>query len=417
MRLFLRLLAKIAVPCSKIQLMPTYPIVQLKQGKESALERFHPWVFSGAIATIEPGLKPGTVVSVLTSAGRKMGTAFFEGGSIALKMISFDSNEQIDTGFWNQKILKAWRLREQLGLTHSQTTNMFRLVHSEGDHLPGLIVDVYGNTAVVQAQSAGIASVLNEIAESLMMLPDNRIQSVYNKSEAALAKMGVTVVSDGYLAGSKIETECVENGLRFFVDWEIGQKTGFFIDQRENRRLLESYCNGKKVLNAFSYSGGFSVAALRAGASKVVSVDSSKQAIELCRNNITLNKFDHHHHEEVLMDAKKYLAENGEEPFDIIVLDPPAFAKNMHNRHKGLEGYRYINFLALKYLAKGGLLFTFSCSQAVDHAAFRGAVMSAAVEARRNVRIIHQPVQPADHPVNVFHPEGFYLKGLVLTVD
>lgn len=397
--------------------MPTYPIVQLKQGKESALERFHPWLFSGAIASAPAGLKPGALVSVLSSGGRNMGTAFFEGSSIALKMISFDSSEEIGPTFWNQRILQAWKLREQLGLTNSATTNMFRLVHSEGDHLPGLIVDVYGNTAVVQAQSAGMASVINEIAESLMMLPGNRIQSVYNKSEAALAKMGITVASDGYLVGKREETECIENGLRFIVDWEIGQKTGFFVDQRENRRLLETYCNGKKVLNAFSYSGGFSVAALRAGASKVVSVDSSKQAIELCRKNISLNNFDHHQHEEVLMDAKKYLAENNEDPFDIIILDPPAFAKNMHNRHKGLEGYRFINYLALKYLAKGGFLFTFSCSQAVDHAAFRGAVMSAAVEAKRNVRIIHQPVQPADHPVNVFHPEGFYLKGLVLAVD
>lgn len=397
--------------------MAAYPVVKLKQGKEAAIGRFHPWVFSGAIASVAAGLKPGALVQVHAHNGSVLGTGFFEDSSIALKMISFDSAEQIDSGFWKRRILDAWRLREQLGLTESAQTNMFRLVHSEGDRLPGLIVDVYGQTAVVQAQSAGMASVLGEITAALMELPGNRFRSVYNKSESVLSKTASETITDGYLAGIKIEEQYTEHGHMYVVDWEKGQKTGFFIDQRENRLLLESFSQNKKILNTFSYSGGFSVAALHGGASRVVSVDSSKQAIVLCEQNVALNGFTDGRHQSFVVDAKKYLVDMDDRIFDIIVLDPPAFAKNQHNRSKGLDGYKYINYLALKKLSKNGMLFTFSCSQAVDHASFRGAVQSAAIEAGRNIRIIHQPVQPPDHPVSIYHPEGFYLKGLVLSVE
>ncbi len=397
--------------------MATYPVVRLRQGKEAAPERFHPWVFSGAVASVAAGLEPGALVCVQAHSGKKLGTAFFEDGSITLKMISFDSSEQVDSVFWKRRILDAWHLREQLGLTESAQTNMFRLVHSEGDRLPGLIVDVYGHTAVMQAHTAGMAALTDEITAALMELPGDRIKAVYNKSDLVLSKTVAANKADGYLAGEKIEDHCLEHGLKYSVDWEKGQKTGFFIDQRENRHLLGTLSKGKRVLNTFSYSGGFSVSAMHGGASHVVSVDSSKQAIALCDQNIALNGFTDGRHESFVVDAKKYLVDMEDNSFDIIVLDPPAFAKNQHNRSKGLEGYRYINYLALKKLSENGLLFTFSCSQAVDHASFRGAVQSAAIEARRNIRIVQQPVQPPDHPVNIFHPEGFYLKGLVLAVD
>jgi len=393
-----------------------YPVIRLKHGKDEAIRRFHPWVFSGAIAQLPAGISAGTLVQVVSQQGNVLGTGYFEEGNIAIKLLSFEA-ETVDTAFWQRRIGQAFALRRQLGLTNNASTNTYRLIHSEGDGLPGLIVDVYNKTAVIQAHSAGILQQAEHISEVLQELYGNKLEAVYNKSAEIQARSGNEQVSDGYLRGGMGDNIILENNQQFKVDWETGQKTGFFIDQRVNRQLLSELSAGKRVLNTFSYSGGFSVAALKGGALQVVSVDSSKKAINLCDENILLNGFDQSMHTSVQMDAKRYLSQLNGNEFDIIVLDPPAFAKNHHNRHKGLEGYKYINFLALKNIAPGGLLFTFSCSQAVDRMAFQGAVMAAAIETGRTCRILYHLSQPADHPVNIYHPEGAYLKGLVLAID
>lgn len=390
------------------------PTIRLQKGKDQAVRRFHPWIFSGALQQLPTNLTPGSLVNVTDANGQLLGTAFYEGGTIALKMLSFGA-EPVDEGFWRNKLNKAISLRRELGFLNNPHTNAFRLVHGEGDGLPGLVVDVYGSTAVLQAQSAGMYESREMLANLLFELMKGRISAVYDKSAEALGRMEHAAGDDAYLIGEQGESLVFENSARFQVDWVKGQKTGFFLDQRDARRLLESYSKDKRVLNTFSYSGGFSVFACRGGARQVVSVDSSRRAIELCDQNIALNGFAEVH-ESVCMDAKKYLETLQGNEFDVIVLDPPAFAKNHHNRHKGLQGYKYINYEAIRKLRRGGLLFTFSCSQAVDAASFQAIVMAAAIEAGREVQLLHHLSQPADHPVSIFHPEGAYLKGLVLRV-
>jgi 23S rRNA (cytosine1962-C5)-methyltransferase len=390
------------------------PVIQLKKGKDEAVRRFHPWIFSGAIDKKPAGLKAGDTVQIQAYNGDVLGTGFYENDSIAVKLFSF-ADEQPNEEFYKARLSQALNLRKQLKLTDNPDSNAYRLVHSEGDGLPGLIIDIYHTTAVMQTQTAGMFNHRQIIASVLNELMHNQIDAIYHKSMQPSSTGSQSTNTGRYLIGNRSNQQIIENNALFRVDWETGQKTGFFIDQRENRALIKQYAAGKMVLNAFSYSGGFSVSALLGDALEAVSVDSSKKAIELCDENILLNKLEAKH-QSVCQDAKKYLEDLAENEFDIIILDPPAFAKNHHNRHRGLQGYKYINFEALKKIRPQGLLVTFSCSQAVDRDAFQGAVMAAAIEAGREVRILHQLSQPADHPVSIFHPEGNYLKGLVLKV-
>ncbi len=395
---------------------PLYPIIKLRKGKDEAVKRFHPWIFSGAIESAVPGLQAGDIVTVVDSRNNILGTGFAEAGNIAVKVLSFD-NRKIDRFFWKERLAKAFELRQLMGLTDNEHTNCYRLVHSEGDNLPGLIIDIYNKTAVVQAQTEGMALNVKTIAEVLMTIDGLNINSVYNKSSEAMQRMGKEAVEDGYLIGENSDDFVLENDSKFLVDWEGGQKTGFFLDQRFNRDLVRQLAKGKNVLNTFCYTGGFSVTALRGGANKVVSVDCSKKAIAACEKNIALNGFSIEDNPSVAEDAKLFLQNMKKGEFDLIILDPPAFAKNHKSLHKGLQGYKFINLEAMKKIKEGGLLFTFSCSQAVDKAQFQSIVMAAAIEAGRKAQIIFQLDQPDDHPVNIYHPEGAYLKGLVLKID
>lgn len=379
--------------------------------------RFHPWIFSGAIANGPEGLQAGDTVTVTDYHGNILGTGFCETESIAVKLLCFE-NRKIDEWFFLDKIKAAFGVRRAMGLVDNPHTNCYRLIHSEGDGLPGLIVDIYGHTAVVQAQTEGMALHLMEIVRALKLVPDLKLEAIYNKSAEAMRRMGKEdAIEDGYLFGSRSDDPVLENDMRFLVDWENGQKTGFFLDQRDNRALVGRFSQGKTVLNAFGYTGGFSIAALQGGAKRVVTVDASQKAMEAAEANIELNGYAKEDHPCVTADMKDYIKEIGDGEFDVIVLDPPAFAKRHQDRHRGLQGYRFLNAEAIKRIAKGGLLFTFSCSQAVDKATFQGIVTAAAIEAGRKVRILYQLSQPADHPINIFHPEGAYLKGLVLIVD
>ena len=395
---------------------PLYPIIKLRKGKDEAVKRFHPWIFSGAIESADPGLQAGDVVTIVDSRNNILGTGFAEAGNIAVKILSFD-NRKIDRFFWKERLVKAFELRKLMGLTDNEHTNCYRLVHSEGDELSGLIIDVYNKTAVVQAQTEGMALNVKTIAEVLMTIEGLNINSVYNKSSEAMQRMGKEAVEDGYLIGENSDDFVLENDSKFLVDWEGGQKTGFFLDQRFNRDLVRQLAKDKNVLNTFCYTGGFSVTALRGGANKVVSVDCSKKAIAACEKNIALNGFSVENNPSVAEDAKLFLQNMKKGEFDLIILDPPAFAKNHKSLHKGLQGYKFINLEAMKKIKEGGLLFTFSCSQAVDKAQFQSIVMAAAIEAGRKAQIIFQLDQPDDHPVNIYHPEGAYLKGLVLKID
>ena len=396
----------------------SYPVIQLAKGKEEAVMRFHPWIFSGAIAKAPEGLQAGDTVSLTDYKGNVIATGFCETGSIAVKILSF-SDAKIDKWFFLDKLKKAFSVRQKMGLTGQPGTNCYRLVHSEGDGLAGLIIDVYGHTAVVQAQTEGMALHINEIARALKLLPESGITAIYNKSAEAMSRMGKNdnIVPDGYLLGKHSDEEILENGMRLCVDWEEGQKTGFFLDQRDNRALLKSLAKDAVVLNAFGYTGGFSVAALLGGAKKVVTVDASRKAIALAEKNITANGFDPQQNPCVVADMKEYVVAMPKDEFDIIILDPPAFAKRHSDKHHAMQGYRFINAEAIRRIAKNGLLFTFSCSQAIDDLTFRNVVTAAAIDSGRNVRILHRLNQPADHPVSIFHPEGAYLKGLVLFVE
>jgi len=392
-----------------------YRQIYLKRGKEESLRRFHPWIFSGAIAGMDDGVEEGDIVRVLTSTGEHIATGHYQIGSIAVRVLTF-KDEEIIGAFWRSRLEAALLMRQSVGIADSQLNNTYRLVHGEGDLLPGLVIDCYGKTAVMQAHSPGMHKCRKDIAEQLMRVMDGRIENVFYKSEATLPFKAELEPEDGFLFGGCDDNIAVENGLRFHVDWLRGQKTGYFVDQRENRLLLERYAAGKSVLNMFCYTGGFSFYAMRGGASLVHSVDSSAKAIELTNANVSLNFPGDSRHEAFCDDAFKFLGSAGMD-YDIVVLDPPAFAKHRAALHNALKGYTRLNVKALERVKSGGLLFTFSCSQAVTKDNFRNAVFTAAAITGRRVRILHQLHQPADHPINIYHPEGEYLKGLVLYVE
>lgn len=386
--------------------------VYLKRGKEESLLRFHPWVFSGAIHHLDDGIEEGDVVRVVSEKGVFIAVGHYQQGSISVRVLTFNDVE-IDDAFWLSRIQSALNMRQDIGLANSSNTNAFRLVHGEGDLLPGLIIDVYDKTAVMQAHSIGMHMSRHAIAKALAEVMKGRIENIYYKSETTLPFMEP---ENGFLLGNSDDNIAIENGLRFYVDWLRGQKTGFFVDQRENRALLEKYAKGKRVLNMFCYTGGFSFYAMRGGAQLVHSVDSSAKAIELTRRNVELNFPGDPRHEAFCEDAFKYL-DSSSHTYDLIILDPPAFAKHRGALHNALKGYTRLNEKAFEKIEKGGILFTFSCSQVVSKDHFRNAVFTAAAQAKRKVRILHQLHQPADHPINIYHPEGEYLKGLVLYVE
>lgn len=390
-------------------------IIKLKPGKEESLLRYHPWVFSGAISQLPPDIEEGELVTVTDSKGNVLGTGHYQIGSIAVRILDFGTDSLPDT-FYIKRLQNAYNLRKALGLIRPDN-NCYRLVHGEGDFLPGLIVDIYGDTAVVQAHSPGMHFERRKVADALTLLPDAKIRNVYYKSETTLPYKAMLDAENEYLTGSYDGNIAVENGLLFNIDWLKGQKTGFFVDQRENRALLEKFSAGRKVLNMFCYTGGFSVYALRGGALSVDSVDSSSKAIALTEANVTLNFPEDSRHHTHDTDAFKFLSEMKKDEYDLIILDPPAFAKHRSAIKNGLIGYRKLNGKAFEKIRKGGILFTFSCSQAITREMFRLAVFSAAARSGRKVRIIHQLSQPADHPIDISHPEGEYLKGLVLYVE
>ncbi|MBS7319552.1 RlmI/RlmK family 23S rRNA methyltransferase [Prevotella sp. P3-120] len=391
-----------------------YPQIILKKGKEESLKRFHPWVFSGAIQAIEEGIEEGDTVCLVNRNGDFIAVGHYQEGSIAVRVLTFEDRE-IDDDFWHSRISSALKMRQSIGIADSPSNNTYRLVHGEGDNLPGLIIDVYGDTAVMQAHSIGMHKVRKEIAKALVDVMESRISNVYYKSETTLPFMDATDMN-GFIYGGSDNNVALENGLKFRVDWLKGQKTGFFVDQRENRSLLEKYAAGKRVLNMFCYTGGFSFYAMRGGAQLVHSVDSSAKAIDLTRENVSLNFPGDQRHEAFCEDAFKYLEKAGDN-YNLIILDPPAFAKHRGALHNALKGYTRLNQKAFEKIERGGILFTFSCSQVVTKDHFRNAVFTAAALAKRNVRILHQLHQPADHPINIYHPEGEYLKGLVLYVE
>lgn len=392
-----------------------YKNVYLKRGKEESLKRFHPWIFSGAIHHADEGIEEGEIVRVITADGAFIAVGHYQIGSIAVRVLSFH-DECIDISFWRASLESALQMRIAVGIADCPQNNTYRLVHGEGDNLPGLVIDCYGDTAVMQAHSVGMHVSRMDICEALVQVMGNRIKNVYYKSETTLPFKADLGQENGFIYGNTNENMAVENGLRFHVDWLKGQKTGFFVDQRENRTLLEHYSKGKRVLNMFCYTGGFSVYAMRGEAELVHSVDSSAKAIELTKKNVELNFPGDMRHEAFCEDAFKYLDAN-DAKYDLIVLDPPAFAKHRGALHNALKGYTRLNVKGLQRIKKGGILFTFSCSQVVTKDHFRNAVFTAAAQAGRRVRILHQLHQPADHPINIYHPEGEYLKGLVLYVE
>ena len=391
-----------------------YKQIQLRKGKDESLRRFHPWVFSGAIQRMDEDIEEGEIVRVVTNTGDFIAVGHYQQGSIAVRVLSF-SDVQIDDEFWHSRLLSALTMRQAIGIADNADNNTYRLVHGEGDNLPGLIIDVYGQTAVMQAHSIGMHLCRKQIARALVDVMDSRISHIYYKSETTLPFMTADDMN-GFLYGNSDDNIAMENGLKFRVDWLKGQKTGFFVDQRENRSLLEHYAKGKRVLNMFCYTGGFSFYAMRGGAMLVHSVDSSAKAIELTKQNVELNFPGDARHEAYCEDAFKYLEQAGSN-YNLIILDPPAFAKHRGALHNALKGYTRLNQKAFEKIEKGGILFTFSCSQVVTKDHFRNAVFTAAALAKRKVRILHQLHQPADHPINIYHPEGEYLKGLVLYVE
>lgn len=390
--------------------------VFLRKGKEASLERFHPWVFSGAVAKMTGEPEEGEVVEVYTASGEFIAIGHYQIGSIAVRVLSFEKRA-IDKAFIVERLTAAYNMRKAMNLDFSERNNTFRLVHGEGDFLPGLIIDIYGSTAVMQAHSVGMHLMRNLIAESVIEVFDGKVNCVFYKSETTLPYKADTGAEDGYLIGEDKVALATENGLKFLIDWEKGQKTGFFIDQRENRALVERYAHGRKVLNMFCYTGGFSCYAMRGGALSVHSVDSSAKAIALTDKNIENNFGADSRHKSFAVDAFKFLDDMKQGEYDLIILDPPAFAKHRGALHNALQGYKRLNAKAFEKIAKGGILFTFSCSQVVDKEQFRLAVFSAAAMSRRKVRILNFLTQGADHPINIYHPEGEYLKGLVLYVE
>ena len=400
--------------------MTTHPRIFLRRGKEESLLRRHPWIFSGAIGRVEcpsDTIAEGEIVDVHTAAGDFIARGHYQIGSIAVRVLTF-AQEPIDAAWWRARIRSACEVRRTLGLIGNAATTCYRLVHGEGDSLPGLVIDIYGTTAVVQCHSVGMYRSRMQIAEALREVYGERLAAVYDKSSQTVPyKAGLNAV-DGYLMG-KVATptqEVSENGHRFLVNWEEGQKTGFFLDQRCNRELVERYAAGRTVLNTFCYTGGFSVYAAAGGAKEVCSVDASERAVQLADENMRLNFGDSFPHTTLACDAVEYLKQIGDR-YDLIILDPPAFAKHHKVLGNAMQGYKRLNARALSQIRPGGILFTFSCSQAVTKELFRTTVFSVAAIAGRNVRILHQLAQPADHPINIYHPEGEYLKGLVLYVE
>lgn len=393
-----------------------YKRIYLKRRKEESLLRFHPWIFSGAIERKDERMEDGDIVRVFSSEGEFLAVGHFQIGSIAVRVLSFE-DIPIDRSFWEERIRRACCLRQSIKELDGKQTNIFRLIHGEGDNLPGLVVDVYGTTAVIQAHSVGMHRARFDLAEALKRICEDGLQNIYYKSDATLPFKADLSDECGFLYGRATDMTARENGLLFYIDYLKGQKTGFFVDQRNNRSLLESFARGRKVLNMFCYTGGFSVYALRGGAEEVVSVDSSAKAIEITMENVGMNYPQDARHKAVAEDAFKYLDKLEKGDYDLIILDPPAFAKHRNAINNALKGYTRLNQKAFEKIAGGGILFTFSCSQAISKEQFRLAVFTAAANAKRSVRILYQLHQPADHPINIYHPEGEYLKGLVLSVD
>lgn len=393
-----------------------YKSIYLKKGKEEALNRFHPWIFSGAIHHMDDNIEEGEFVNIFTASNEFIAVGHYQIGSIAIRVLTF-SKVEISYDFWCDRLSSALKMRQNVGIAdNNNVNNTYRLVHGEGDYLPGLVIDCYGETAVMQAHSVGMHVCREEICRALVKVMGERIKHVYYKSETTLPFKAELGQENGFMYGETDNDIAIENGLKFHVDWLRGQKTGFFVDQRENRNLLEHYAKGKSVLNMFCYTGGFSVYAMRGQAKLVHSVDSSAKAVELTNRNIALNFPDDLRHEAFCEDAFKYL-DNNDNKYDLIILDPPAFAKHRAALHNALKGYTRLNVKGLQRIKHGGILFTFSCSQVVSKEHFRNAVFTAAAQAGRKVRILHQLHQPADHPINIYHPEGEYLKGLVLYVE
>ena len=389
--------------------------VILKRGKEESLQRFHPWIFSGAIQRIEGKPEEGDVVTVYTNDHKFIARGHVQVGSIAVRVLTFN-DEPVDQAFWNRRIATAHDLRERTGISSRDDNNTYRLVHGEGDNLPGLIVDIYGDTAVMQAHSVGMHVSRMEIAKAMQEVLGDKLKNIYYKSDTTLPYKADINKDNGYILGGNAGNISTEYGLKFHIDWLRGQKTGFFVDQRENRSLLEKYAKGRKLLNMFCYTGGFSIYALRGGAEIVHSVDSSSKAIDLTNANVEINFPGDTRHTAYAEDAFDFLDRMGNN-YNLIILDPPAFAKHRDSLRNALIGYRRLNAKAIEKIQPGGILFTFSCSQVVSKENFRTAVFTAAAMAKRNVRILHQLTQPADHPVSIYHPEGEYLKGLVLYVE
>ena len=389
----------------------------LRKGKEESLRRYHPWIFSGAVHHTEGNdpLEEGDIVEVLSSDGRFLAIGHWQIGSIAVRVLTF-KRQRIDQAFWRRRIAAALEVRRSIGVVGKEGNDTCRLVHGEGDNLPGLVIDIYGSTAVMQAHSVGMHVCRHELAEALREVFGEKLKAVYYKSESTLPFKAQLGQENGFLWGESSDDIAYENGLAFHIDWLKGQKTGFFIDQRDNRALVERYAHGRRVLNMFCYTGGFSVYAMRGGAELVHSVDSSAKAVELVDANVEYNFPGDNRHAAFAEDAFRYM-EQMQEEYNLIILDPPAFAKHKDALHNALRGYTKLNAKAFEKIQPGGILFTFSCSQAVDKEHFRTAIFTAAAMARRKVRILHQLHQPADHPVNIYHPEGEYLKGLVLYVE
>lgn len=393
----------------------SYKQIYLKKGKEESLKRFHPWIFSGAIHHMDEGIEEGEIVRVITASGDFIAVGHYQIGSITVRVLSFE-DITIDEDFFVNRLSSALRMRIAIGLADNENNTTFRLVHGEGDNLPGLIVDCYGKTVVMQAHSVGMHVCRNVVCKALQKVMGSRMDNVFYKSETTLPFKAELGQENGFLLGGDADNVAIENGLKFHIDWLKGQKTGFFVDQRDNRSLLEKYSKGRSVLNMFCYTGGFSVYAMRGGAKEVHSVDSSAKAIDLTNQNIEMNFPGDKRHDAFCDDAFKYLDEH-DQKYDLIILDPPAFAKHRSAIRNALKGYTRLNLKGFQKIKHGGILFTFSCSQAVSKDQFRAAVFTAAAQAGRNVRILHQLHQPADHPINIYHPEGEYLKGLVLYVE
>ena len=387
----------------------------LNKGKEESLRRYHPWVFSGAVHHIEGEPKEGDLVRVLTHDGTFIAVGHWQIGSIAVRVLSF-LDEEINHQFWTNKLATAYEMRKAIGVANNPQNSTYRLVHGEGDNLPGLVVDMYGETAVMQAHSVGMHNNRMDIAKALKDVMGEKLQNIYYKSETTLPYKADLGQENGFILGSTPDDVATENGLRFHIDWLKGQKTGFFVDQRDNRSLVEYYAKDRNVLNMFCYTGGFSVYAMRGGARLVHSVDSSQKAVDLVNANVGLNFPNDARHKAYAEDAFKFL-DQMKASYDLIILDPPAFAKHRDAVRHAIKGYTRLNARAMEKIKSGGVLFTFSCSQAISKEQFRMAVFTAATLAKRQVRILHQLHQPADHPVNIYHPEGEYLKGLVLYVE